>query len=338
MEIFNNHKKLYLVASALFIVLTLFVAILPALDNQAKIQPLPDAIPLSEAAVRGKQVFIANGCVACHSQQVRNVEMDRKWGERPSMSADYATNKRIDVWTNTATLMGTERTGPDLTAIGTRQPSLDWHLVHLFNPRIVVKESIMPAYPFLFTFKQNPTDADVVVAVPAAFSDPAKGQVVATQEALDLVAYLQELKQAKLPEAAVVPEFLYPLKQEQTTGSSIAQEAATEAEGKNLYMNNCAACHQANGEGLAGAFPPLKNSPIVMGENLQLFVDIIMNGYDARGEYGVMPAVGTNLNWTAKEVTAIVNYERNNWGNQAPIVSVEEVQQIMEYINQLKEK
>lgn len=338
MEIFNNHKKLYLLASVLFVLLTLFVALVPALDNQAKIQPLPDAIPLSDAAVRGKQVFIANGCVACHSQQVRNVEMDRKWGGRPSMSADYAGNKRIDVWTNTATLMGTERTGPDLTDIGTRQPSIDWHLVHLYNPRIVVKESIMPAYPFLFDYKQNPSDTDVVVAVPEGRMKPGKGHVVASQEALDLVAYLQELKQAKLPEATVAPEFLYPLKEATATTTGGTQVVDTGVDGKNLYMINCATCHQANGEGLAGAFPPLKNSPIVMSDNLQLFVDIILNGYDARGEYGVMPAVGTNLNWTANEVTAIVNYERNNWENQAPQVSVEEVQQIMDYINQIKEK
>lgn len=337
MDIFNNHKKLYLVASVLFVVLTLFVAVIPALDNQSRIQPLPDAEPLSEAAVRGKKVFIANGCVACHSQQVRNVEMDRKWGSRPSMSADYAGNKRIDVWTNTATLMGTERTGPDLTDIGTRQPSIDWHLVHLFNPRIVVKESVMPAYPFLFQYKHSPSDTDVIVSVPEGFVNPKKGQVVATEEALDLVAYLRELKQAKLPGASVAPEFLYPMK-EKATVQVEGGTADTGVDGKNLYATNCATCHQSNGEGLAGAFPPLKNSPIVMAENLQLFVDIIMNGYDARGEYGVMPAVGTNLNWTAKEVTAIVNYERNNWGNQAPLVTVEEVKEIMDYINEMKAK
>lgn len=334
MDIFNNHKKLYGIASVLFVVLTLFVAIGPALDNQTRIQPLPDAIPLSEAARRGKEVFIANGCVACHSQQVRNVEMDRKWGGRPSMAADYATNTRMDVWTNTATLMGTERTGPDLTDIGTRQPSLEWHLVHLYNPRLVVKESIMPAYPFLFALTSNPKETDVVVAVPTTSNQQ---QVIATQEALDLVAYLRELKQAKLPEATVAPEFLYPLKEERTTntGSTIVD---TGVDGKNLYMTNCASCHQSNGEGLAGAFPSLINSPIVVGDNLQLYVDIIMNGYDARGEYGVMPAVGTNLNWTANEVTAIINYERTNWGNKAPEVSTEEVQKIMDYINQIKAK
>ncbi|AJA70191.1 MULTISPECIES: cbb3-type cytochrome c oxidase subunit II [Myroides] len=337
MDIFSNHKKLYVIATILFLILTLFVAILPALDNQSKIHPLPDAIPLTQSEKRGKDIFIANGCVACHSQQVRNVEMDRKWGSRPSISADYAGNKRVDFWTNTATLMGTERTGPDLIDIGTRQPSLDWHLVHLYNPRIVVKESIMPSYSFLFTSKESPDKEDVVVSVPETFLRDKELKIVATQDALDLVAYLQALKQTPLPGTIMTPEFLYPKEQDVTQGVTTGQ-TKTALDGKNLYMNNCAACHQANGEGLSGAFPPLKNSAIVTGDNLQLFVDIIMNGYDAREEYGVMPAVGTNANWTEEEVTAIVNYERNNWGNKAPLVTVEEVKQIMDYINQIKDK
>ncbi|MEC4094009.1 cbb3-type cytochrome c oxidase subunit II [Myroides odoratimimus] len=337
MDIFSNHKKLYVIATILFLILTLFVAILPALDNQSKIHPLPDAIPLTQSEKRGKDIFIANGCVACHSQQVRNVEMDRKWGSRPSISADYAGNKRVDFWTNTATLMGTERTGPDLIDIGTRQPSLDWHLVHLYNPRIVVKESIMPSYSFLFTSKESPDKEDVVVSVPETFLRDKELKIVATQDALDLVAYLQALKQTPLPGTIMTPEFLYPKEQDVTQGVTTGQ-TKTALDGKNLYMNNCAACHQANGEGLSGAFPPLKNSAIVTGDNLQLFVDIIMNGYDAREEYGVMPAVGTNANWTEEEVTAIVNYERNNWGNKSPLVTVEEVKQIMDYINQIKDK
>ncbi len=51
-------------------------------------------------------------------------------------------------------------------------------------------------------------------------------------------------------------------------------------DGETLYANNCMSCHQANGEGLKGAFPPLKNSPVVLGDNLELFVTIIMQGYD----------------------------------------------------------
>ena len=78
-----------------------------------------------------------------------------------------------------------------------------------------------------------------------------------------------------------------------------------------IYAANCQSCHQPNGEGLKGAFPPLKGSPIVNGENLELYVDIIMNGYDARPEFGVMAAVGTNMNFTENEVTAIINFERS---------------------------
>src|SRR5687767_14956278 len=117
MDYFNDHKKLYLTAFALFIFLTIMVAILPAINNQNNNKPLPGSQPLSSDATAGKAVFIANGCVACHTQQVRNVDMDKVWGSRPGVAADYAANERTDFWRNTSTLMGTERTGPDLTNI-----------------------------------------------------------------------------------------------------------------------------------------------------------------------------------------------------------------------------
>ena len=134
MDIFSNHKRLYTTATLMFLVLTILVAILPALNNQKNNHPLPGSEPLTAAQQAGKDVYIANGCVACHTQQVRNVDMDKMWGSRPSIAADYAGNKRMDTWRNTATLMGTERTGPDLTDVGNRQPSIDWNLVHLYNP------------------------------------------------------------------------------------------------------------------------------------------------------------------------------------------------------------
>ena len=149
MELFDNHRKLFRTATLVFVGLTLLVAIIPAMKVQRNNAPPPGAVPLSEDARKGKAVFIAEGCVACHTQQVRNVDMDKVWGERPGIAADYADIHRTDFWRNTATLMGTERTGPDLTNVGVRQPSLDWNLSHLFNPRIVVKESVMPAYPWL---------------------------------------------------------------------------------------------------------------------------------------------------------------------------------------------
>lgn len=326
MEFFNNHTRLFRTAFLFFAGLTLLVAILPAINNQRNNQPLPSAESLTEEAIKGKLVFISNGCVACHTQQVRNVDMDKVWGSRPSIAADYAGIKRTDTWRNTATLMGTERTGPDLTDVGNRQPSSDWNLVHLFNPRIVVKESIMPAYPWLFTIQKETTKKDVVVTIPKEYLNGKEGKVVATEDARYLLAYLQSLKQAALPDGNPAPDFLYKRKQAVSAGN------AQVPDGNLLYTANCQSCHQADGEGLPGAFPSLKGSPVVNGNNLQLYVDIIMNGYDARPEFGVMPAVGTNAGLSAADVTAIINHERNTWGNKAEKVSEADVRKLMDFV------
>src|SRR5690606_30982518 len=151
-----------------------------------------------------------------------------------------------------------ERTGPDLTDIGNRQPSLDWNLVHLYNPRTVVKASVMPAYPCLSERKAMPSDSDAAVNVPDAFPGRKPGAVVAKPEALQLVAYLQSLKQAERPSESRAPEFLYKrvAKSTETSGGS-----ESGVNGALLYTDNCQACHQADGKGLPGAFPPLANSP-----------------------------------------------------------------------------
>lgn len=331
MEFFNNHTKLFSTAFLLFLALTLFVCIVPALNNQANNAPLPYAQPLSDQAIQGKALFISNGCVACHTQQVRNIAMDKVWGDRPSIAADYADNLRTDFWRNTATLMGTERTGPDLTNIGLRQPSLEWNLTHLYNPRIVVKESIMPAYPWLFEVKDKASKGDVIVSVTEEFMKGNKGVVIAKEEALQLVAYLQALKQTKLPSDKPNLAFLYP-KQGDDNNSGVGSKKILN--GATLYNINCQSCHQQNGEGLKGAFPALKGSKIVLDDNSELFVDIIMNGYSGREKegYGVMPAVGVNNKLKAEEITAIMNHERTSWGNDAKPVTVDEVKKWIEKI------
>lgn len=330
MEFFDNHKNLFGSAAALFIGLTILVAIIPAINNQNNNKPLPGSVKLSDDAIKGKAVYISNGCVGCHTQQVRNVDMDKVWGSRPSLAADYSDIHRTNFWINTATLMGTERTGPDLTDIGNRQPSKDWNLVHLYNPRIVVKESVMPAYPWLFTFKEDPSETDVIVNVPAEYLKGKKGKVVATEDALYLIAYLQSLMQTKLAEGTDVPAFLY--KREKKDAANTEGGGTAEADGTALYVANCQSCHQANGEGLPGAFPSLKNSPVVLGDDLEKYVDIIMNGYDAREEFGVMPPVGTNMEFTENEVAAIINHERSSWGNNGKKVTPEEIKKILESV------
>lgn len=328
MEFFDNHKKLFFTAAAFFIGLTLLVAVIPAWQTDKINQPLPGATDLSPAARKGKAIYVANGCIACHTQQVRNLDMDKTWGPRPSIAADYALDRRPDIWHNTATLMGSERTGPDLTNIGNRQPSKDWNLVHLFNPRAVVKESVMPAYPWLFIYRDKPKKTDIVVNVPAAFMDGKPGKYVATKKAMYLLAYLQSLKQVELPDGTVSPAFLY----KKATAKTEEANGGASADGAALYTANCQSCHQANGEGLPGAFPSLKGSSVVTGDNLELYVGIIMNGYTGREKegFGPMPNIGTTAGLTPEEVTAIINHERTSWGNSASEVKVEDVKRFMD--------
>jgi cytochrome c oxidase cbb3-type subunit 2 len=113
--------------------------------------------PLEGKALAGMKVYQANGCIYCHSQQVRsekfgnwweNGEMKtgsdikRGWGARRTVSRDYIHDR--------PTMLGTMRTGPDLAAIGERNTSVGWHHNHLLNPRAVNSWSVMPSYPFLY--------------------------------------------------------------------------------------------------------------------------------------------------------------------------------------------
>src|SRR5690606_8224310 len=120
-------------------------------------------------------VYVAEGCVACHTQQVRPLEQDAPYG-RPSAPGDYALMKQQDFWRTTPAMLGTERTGPDLTNVGARQPSEVWQYMHLYNPRSVVADSMMPAYPWLFEVKAEADPDDTVVPLPEAFA-PADGVV-----------------------------------------------------------------------------------------------------------------------------------------------------------------
>jgi len=141
----------------------------------------------SSAELRGRQQYIANGCVYCHTQQPRAKKQapdaERGWGRAP-VAADY--------YYDTPHLLGTMRTGPDLLNIGARQPSADWQLGHLYQPRAYVADSIMPSYPYLFELKDDADDVDRVVKVPSEWVPEGK-VVVATPDALDLVEYLLSL-------------------------------------------------------------------------------------------------------------------------------------------------
>ncbi|MDV2856704.1 MULTISPECIES: cbb3-type cytochrome c oxidase subunit II [Oceanimonas] len=177
-----------MVGAALILMLaTLTLVVMPYLQMNA--EQVPDELrPYTEQELLGRQVYIANGCVYCHSQQPRDPsfapgDRDRGWG-RPSVPGDYLYDQPH--------LLGTMRTGPDLFNIAARQPSEDWHLIHLYDPQAVMKGSIMPPYRFLFRHVSQAGSDDRVVNIPAPYG-PESGQIVATEEAKALVAYLLAL-------------------------------------------------------------------------------------------------------------------------------------------------
>lgn len=162
------------------------LTILPR-QQLASVQPPAGLSRYTAEQQAGRAVYVANGCLYCHSQQPRTSDYGpdslRGWG-RASVPGDY--------FYDDPHLLGTSRTGPDLFNIGVRQPSEDWQLIHLFQPRSVVPGSIMPAFGFLFEVKDQAAPGDRVVAVPAKWV-PAGKVVVARPEAMALVTYLRGL-------------------------------------------------------------------------------------------------------------------------------------------------
>ncbi|WP_322048066.1 cbb3-type cytochrome c oxidase subunit II [Paraburkholderia sp. J67] len=182
----NRLLTIFIGALIMLALATLLLVALPY--RQLRAVAAPEGLaPYTIAQLRGRATYISMGCVYCHTQQPRASSFGpdalRGWG-RPSVPADYAYDDPHQ--------LGVARTGPDLFNIGARQPSLDWNLVHLYQPRAVSPGSVMPSYPFLFRHVTQAAPGEKVISLPPQCA-PAQGQIVATQEALDLAAYLISL-------------------------------------------------------------------------------------------------------------------------------------------------
>ncbi|MFA7436678.1 cbb3-type cytochrome c oxidase subunit II [Castellaniella sp.] len=179
----DSEYKLLSGAMVTLALATATLVVLPYLQLD-DMQPSPGLKPYTEQQLRGRQVYIEMGCVYCHSQQPRSQsqapDFQRGWGRAP-VATDYYYDRPH--------LLGTMRTGPDLFNIGARQPSVDWNLGHLYQPRAYVSGSNMPAFPFLFELKDTAGANDKVINLPPEFAPQGK-VVVASQKALDLVDYL----------------------------------------------------------------------------------------------------------------------------------------------------
>jgi cytochrome c oxidase cbb3-type subunit 2 len=199
------NRAAFIYIGVLLTVIASFVGLVSLPDRQLRsLQPVTDEQGARHperpegAVLAGRAEYIGLGCLYCHSQQVRpegfGADIERGWGQRRTVARDHIHD--------VPPLLGTMRTGPDLANIGARQPSVAWHYLHLYDPRLTSPGSNMPAYQSLFEQRpvglQKPADALVFPA-----GEPFPGQVVVpTERARNLVTYLRTLDHGyPLPEA-----------------------------------------------------------------------------------------------------------------------------------------
>ena len=159
---------------------------------------------LSGLSEQGHLEYIQLGCVSCHSQQVRRVELgkdlERGFGQRVSVPRDYIMQSNV--------LLGYSRLGPDLSNVGARIKDLNWHLLHLYNPQITSPGSLMPPFPFLFETVEisetTATDSALVFPEGNPYTPKEGMAIIPTKRVIALVEYLLNLDiKYNLPEAII---------------------------------------------------------------------------------------------------------------------------------------
>jgi cytochrome c oxidase cbb3-type subunit 2 len=166
--------------------------ILPLMFDQQVLEPVKGLRPYTALEMEGRDIYIREGCVGCHSQMIRPFRSETERYGHYSVAGE-------SVWERPF-LWGSKRTGPDLARVGGRYSDV-WHKVHLMNPRNVVPESNMPSYPWLaenvLTGKDIAKKLEVnkMLGVPYTAEDiaGAKAAVEGKTEMVALIAYLQSL-------------------------------------------------------------------------------------------------------------------------------------------------
>ncbi len=187
-------KNVGLLAVLILVVISFggMAEVVPLFFQKQTTEPVEGLEPLSALELEGRDIYRREGCVGCHSQMVRPFRAETERYGHYSVAGESVYDHNF--------LWGSKRTGPDLARVGGRY-SDDWHRAHMYNPRDVVPESIMPAYPWLFanTLDGQDTPAKMralrTLGVPYTDEqiDGATQAVRGEQEITALIAYLQQL-------------------------------------------------------------------------------------------------------------------------------------------------
>jgi cytochrome c oxidase cbb3-type subunit 2 len=198
-----------IVATLIMVSIGGLVQITPLFFQHSTTEPIKGLKPYSALRLTGRDIYIREGCNTCHSQMIRPFRAETDRYGHYSVAGEFVYDKPF--------LWGSKRTGPDLHRVGDRY-SDDWHRVHLENPRNVVPESVMPAYPWLLKSAADSgvvqakmrglrmvgipyTDEDIDNALDNMLAESGRASLEEISEMDAVIAYLQglgiELKRAR---------------------------------------------------------------------------------------------------------------------------------------------
>jgi cytochrome c oxidase cbb3-type subunit II len=191
-DIVEKSPGLLIVLVLIVVAIGGLVEIVPLFFQKSTTEPVTGLKPYTALQLAGRQVYVREGCVGCHSQMIRPFRAETERYGHYSVAGE-SVYERPFLW-------GSKRTGPDLARVGGRY-SDEWHRVHLINPRDVVPESNMPAYPWLATGIVNGEQVQAkmatlrIVGVPYSDEDIASAveDLNGKTELEAMIAYLQSL-------------------------------------------------------------------------------------------------------------------------------------------------
>ena len=191
-DMIERNQALMIVLVILVVAVGGLVEIVPLYFQKSVTEPVAGLKPYTPLQLTGRDVYIREGCYNCHSQMVRPFRAEVERYGHYSVAGEFVYDHPFQ-W-------GSKRTGPDLHRVGGRY-SDEWHRLHLLDPRSVVPESNMPAYPWLVRTGANAEDIEakmralrsVGVPYPDAEIAGAKAALKDKTEMDALIAYLQVL-------------------------------------------------------------------------------------------------------------------------------------------------
>jgi cytochrome c oxidase cbb3-type subunit 2 len=250
-------------------------------------------------------------------------DIARGWGLRGSVAEDFLYDNPVQP--------GSLRAGPDLADEASRLPDFNWQLVHLYAPRSLIEDSMMPPYRYLFEVRKigRKPSPDALILPPELAL--AGREIVPKPEAKELAEYLLSLRvDVPLPDAPVTP----PGGIRASAGGELAGpgEDTMFARGRAVYGSLCGLCHGNDGLGKPGQAPPLAGSEWVNARGVQRLARISLAGLNGEIQVGgrdwnlSMAAMGAALSDT--DLAAVLTFIRQSWGNQAGSVTADEMQAV----------